>query len=103
MKPQTEKVLQLIARREGACMGSFIHSNVLRYSARIFELKQAGFLIAEEPCDRTDHKGHPSYSLAVSPPENLLELIDRDGYAPGQEPFGPEPGYQERMAGVRSL
>lgn len=102
MKPQTQKVLQLVSRREGACMDSFIHHRILRYSARLYELKQAGFVIAEEPCDRTDHKGHPSYSLAVSPPESLLDLID-PGYAPGQEPFGDDPAYQARMAGVRAL
>lgn len=76
MKPQTKKVLDLISRRDGACMDSFVHHRILRYSARIHELREAGYVIAEEPCDRTDHKGHPSYLVAVSPPENLLELIE---------------------------
>jgi hypothetical protein len=77
MKPQTRKVLELVSRRDGACMTSFVHHRILRYSARIHELRQAGYVIAEEPCDRTDHKGHVSYSLAVRAPENLLDLLDQ--------------------------
>ena len=77
MKPQTKRVLDLVSRPEGACMGSFIHHHILRYSARIHELRDAGYLIAEEPCDRTDHKGHVSYSVAVKAPQNLLDLLDQ--------------------------
>lgn len=77
MKPQTKKVLDLLSRREGACMGSFVHHGILRYSARIHELREAGYVISEEACTRTDHKGHVSYSVAVRAPENLLELLDQ--------------------------
>jgi len=77
MKPQTKRVLDLISRHEGACMGSFLHHRIVRYSARLWELREAGYVIAEEPCERTDHRGHPSYSLAVRAPENLLELLDQ--------------------------
>jgi len=76
MKPQTDQVLRLVSRREGACMDSFVHARILRYSARIHELRETGYLIGESPCDRTDHKGHPSYRLVASPPENLLEMIE---------------------------
>jgi len=76
MKPQTEKALQLVSRREGACMDSFLHHRIVRYSARLHELRAAGYVITEEACDRTDHHGHVSYSLVLAPPGNLLELIE---------------------------
>jgi hypothetical protein len=76
MKPQTKRVLDLITRREGACMDSFLHHHIARYSARLHELREAGYLITEEACDRTDHRGHVSYSLVLAPPENLLEMIE---------------------------
>jgi len=74
VKPQTAKALDLVSRREGACMDSFLHHRIVRYSARIHELRGAGYLIGESPCDRIDHRGHPSYRLVASPPEDFLDF-----------------------------
>lgn len=60
-KTQLEIVLDLLRRPEGACMRSFVHYGVLRYSARIHEIRKSGIDVLEEPCERTDHAGHVNY------------------------------------------
>lgn len=103
MKPKTKLALELIARREGACPTSFLHHGVgTRYGARLAELRDAGFEIVKSRCEAHDHDSYAVCYRLVQPAESLLDLID-PGYSPGSEPFGDDPAYQARMAGVRSF
>ena len=70
MKPTTAAALRLIERPIGACPTSFLDAGVgIRYSARIYELRQMGYVIERRP--RCDIHSHPraveSYHLLARP------------------------------------
>lgn len=57
-------------------MESFVHHRILRYSARIHELRHDhGYVIGEERCERVDHKGHVSYFLVARPGETAQQQL----------------------------
>ena len=55
---QRERVL-LMLKAGPVCGTDFLSAYIPRYSARILELRQQGFLIVNRPC-RMEHHGHRS-------------------------------------------
>lgn len=55
---QQEIVLRLVDAPGGACMTTFLHYQIPRYSARIHELREAGWRIDTVRCERHDHHKH---------------------------------------------
>jgi len=56
VKQSTANVLALIRRLDGACSRDFQHElGMARYSARILELRKAGFIIERSICLKPGH------------------------------------------------
>lgn len=64
---QVQRVLDAL-RLEPMCGTDFLRMYVPRYSARILELRQAGYEIISRPCRFHDHEN----------PQTVYELVGRD-------------------------
>jgi hypothetical protein len=74
MSPQQKKVLSML-QAGPRCGKDFLDVYIARYSARILELKQLGYLIDKRPC-RFSHHDHEApmfvWELATSDQMSLL-------------------------------
>lgn len=54
--PQTRRVLEMLEMSDWVCGGVFLRSYMSRYSARIYELREAGWPIYSEVCPTEAHQ-----------------------------------------------
>lgn len=74
---QRERVLRLLLDRDAICGTEFLQLHLPRATARIFELRKAGYVIQRTQCDNSQHRHlNPQWqwSLVATPAPTQVTL-----------------------------